>query len=333
VIQAEACDMQDGFVIMNQGTGGTAPYSYNIGNGYQPNNPNFINLEAGNYTVMIRDFNNCVSSIPVTVPFLPAPTLAVPSKTNETCGLVNGSFTASVTMGGTPVFQYSITSGSSQTNPTFSSLPAGNFVVTVTDANGCTDTESVNLINIPGPSQLNVVNVTPEYCGQENGTVTVSPVGGTQPYSYNIGFGQESAPNFANLPAGSYTATVTDLNNCLAFANVVVPASNGATLSVASSSNANCGQASGWVTISATNGGTPYLYNIGNGNQSSSSFFNLLAGSYTVSVTDANNCITTLPFTINDIGGPSPSINSLTISNGFGHRWRKSIYVQHREWK
>lgn len=310
LIDPETCDMLNGFVIMNQGSGGTGPYSYNIGNGNQNNNPNFINLAAGDYDLTITDATGCTSIAPVTIPFVTGPTLTIPTVVNETCAIENGSFTAVSTMG-TPLYSYNI-GGASQNSPTFSGLPSGTYALTVTDDNGCTDTESVTLENIPGPSALTVVSVSPDFCGQSTGMVMVTPTGGSEPYLYDIGFGDDNSSTFANLDGGTYTVTVTDLNQCTAVANVFIPSEDGATLSVASSTDANCGQASGSVTISAINGSSPYAFDIGNGPQNSSTFSGLLADSYTVSVTDNNNCITTLPFTINDIGGPTPSVSSLT---------------------
>jgi hypothetical protein len=308
----ETCDEQNGFVVMNQGSGGVGPYAYNIGNGNQPNNPNFINLAGGDYTITITDATGCSNTAPITVPYTVPPVVGIQTIEDETCSSANGGFVVN-TENGSPLYTYSIGgSGNGNTNPSFSGLPAGTYEVTVTDGDGCTDTESVTLVNVPGPTALTVVDVTPDYCGQSNGTFTVAPVGGTSPYVFDMGFGEEDSDFFANILGDIYTVTVTDANQCTAEVNVTVPTENGADLSIASSTDANCGQASGSVTISATAGALPYLYNIGNGNQTQNTFGSLLGGAYEVSVTDGNNCITILPFTINDIGGPTPSISTLT---------------------
>jgi len=310
IIEPETCEAANGFVVMNQGSGGVGPYAYNIGNGNQPNNPNFIDLASGDYTVTITDATGCTNTAPVTIPATLPPVVVIETIIDETCGISNGGFVVN-TENGTPLYMYSI-GGSPQTNTSFSGLPAGTYEVTVTDGDGCVDTEVVTFVNIPGPSELTVVTVTPDFCAQSNGTFSVAPVGGTGPYLFDMGFGEEDSNFFANVSGGTYAVTVTDANQCTAEVNVNVPSENGADLSVASSTDANCGQASGSVTISATNGASPYLYNIGNGDQSQNTFGSLAGGAYEVSVTDGNNCITVLPFTINDIGGPTPSISTLT---------------------
>ncbi|MFK7809185.1 MAG: cohesin domain-containing protein, partial [Saprospiraceae bacterium] len=309
-VLAESCDMANGFVIMNQATGGTGPYSYNLENGNQPNNPNFVNLSAGDYTLTVTDNTGCTNIAPVNVPFVEGPTLFIESTTNESCSESNGSVTLGTTTG-TPIFSYNI-GGSNQTNPTFSGIPAGTYEAMVTDDNGCTDSEFVTFINIEGPTDLQVTNVSPDFCGQSNGTVTVEPLGGNSPYTYDIGFGEENDNFFANLSAGSYSITATDFNLCTVTVSVEIPTGDGPDLSVSSSTDANCGFATGSATIEATDGTPPFVFNIGEGDQTSSTFSNLEGGAYEVTVTDNNNCTSTLPFSINDLGSPIGSIGSLT---------------------
>lgn len=223
--------------------------------------------------------------------------VAISNQTNVAC--FNGT-TGSVTVagsGGTTGYQYKIGNGALQNSGTFSSLAAGNYTITVQDANGCTSTVPVT---ITGPSAAltgSITNQTQTGCGTSTGSVTVAGAGGTTGYQYKIGNGPlQGSGTFSGLAAGSYTITIQDASNCTTTVPVTITSPSGLTLSNTNQTNVLCfGASTGSVTVAGANGTPNYQYKIGNGPlQGSGIFTGLAAGSYVITVQDGANCTTTL---------------------------------------
>ncbi len=294
--------LSDGSATVNV-IGGTAPYTYLWSDGQTTATAS--NLVAGTYTVLVTDNNNCSfdmnasNSIVITEPVvLDASTISV-STTNVSCnGLSDGSATVTVT-GGTASYTYLWSDG--QTTATASNLVAGTYTVLVTDANNCSfDMNASNSIVITEPIVLNAgtisVSTTNVSCnGGNDGSATVNVSGGTAPYTYLWSDGQTTA-TASNLVAGTYTVLVTDANNCsfnMSASNSIVITEpvilDASTISI-SSTNVSCnGGNDGSATVTVTGGTAPYTYLWSDG-QTTATASNLAAGTYTVLVTDANNC-------------------------------------------
>ncbi|NDB35715.1 MAG: hypothetical protein EB023_10360, partial [Flavobacteriia bacterium] len=264
--------------------GGTAPYSYVWNTGVI--GATITNLNPGNYTVTASDANGCTSNANVTIT---EPTLLLANATgnNITCNGLNNGSAAVVASGGTAPYTYQWSTGSTATSIT--NLALGNYIVTVTDSNGCIATDNVTVTE---PTILLAVasgnNVTCN--GFNNGSGSVAPTGGTAPYGYVWNTGGIN-DTITNLAPGSYNVTVTDANGCITSANTTItePAILTAT---ASSTNVTCnGINNGTASVSQTGGTAPYTYLWSNGGMAST-ISNLAPGSYTVTVTDANGCAT-----------------------------------------
>jgi hypothetical protein len=179
--------------------GGTTPYSYSWSSGGTSATEN--NLAAGNYSVTVTDGNGCTSVATVTI----AEPFQLTSSTVPVDVLCNGGNSGSATVtagGGIAPYSYSWTSGG--TSATENNLAAGNYSVTVTDANGCTSLASVTIAE---PSLL-TSSATPSdaLCnGGSTGSATVVAGGGIAPYSYSWSSGGTAATE-NNLAAGNYSS-------------------------------------------------------------------------------------------------------------------------------
>lgn len=263
-------------------SGGTAPYTYIWSNG--GNTATVANLPAGNYTVTITDSRGCTGTATATVTQLAAPVVSI-AKTDATCfGANDGTATATVSGGVAP---YTYAWGGGLTGQTVSVLLAGNYIVTVTDANSCTST--ANFV-INQPTQIiigsSVVDAT---CGNADGSINTTVSGGTPTYTY-LWSGGQIAADLLNLASGAYNLTVSDQNGC--FADTVLFVSNigGPSVNLSVSNNNCSGQSNGSIIANVTGGAIPYTFDWSIG-ASSATVTNLAAGSYTVTVTDANGCV------------------------------------------
>jgi len=294
-------------------SGGATPYTYS----WAPSGgtgANATGLCAGSYTLTVTDANGCTATATVTIT-QPTQLTATGAQTNILC---NGQCTGSATVtpsGGTPPYTYAW-APSGGTGASTSGRCAGTYTATVTDANGCTVTQTFNITQPPAltvtPSQTNIL------CnGQCTGSATVTPGGGTAPYSYNWAPSGGTSSSAGSLCAGSYTATVTDANGCVITQtfNITQPS---AITGTTSSTNSTCGNANGTATVTP-GGGTPiYTYLWSPGGQTTQTATGLLAGPYTVLVTDANGCTATFSVTVNNAGSPTATIPTFTNVTCFG---------------
>ncbi len=299
------------------GTGGTVHTDNNI------TTPSTASgLTAGTYTVSVTDNSGCISTQTVTIT-QPASATSVSTSaiTNATCGSSNGAATIAAS-GGTTGYTYNwLPSGG--TAPTASSLAAGTYTVTVTDANGCTATIPVIINNTGGPT-VTLASQTNVNCnGSTTGSATVNATGGSGTYTYSWSGGAGTAATANNLAAGTYTVTVSD-GSCPNSTIVTITQPNAISGSV-NTTPTTCGNTTGTASVTAT-GGTGALSYVWNSGNTSASISNLAAGAYSVVITDAAGCTHTASGIVSSIGGPTANAGSdviiiagdNTILNGTG---------------
>jgi PKD repeat protein len=332
-------------------TGGTGALSYLLvelpGNVTGAASGVFTGLPANTYTVRVRDLNNCeVITVPVTVsqPLAITATSAITSNYNGSHISCNGASDGRITVtagGGTGLLTYVLNeipaNVSGLNTGIFTGLPAGPYTVTVTDKNSC------SVVTVPvtivAPAAVSVVaSVTSNYNGSEvscngasDGIITAVGAGGTGALSYSLvqmpgNLTGTASGVFTGVPAGTYTVRITDVNNCTTLsANVVVdnPPALTATGSVTSNYNGShvtCnGAADGVITITS-GGGTGARVHVLDQNPANVTgaatgiFTGLTAGTYTVTVTDANGCTKTTPnITVNN--PPAVTATAAVTSN------------------
>lgn len=287
-----ACGQSNGSIILNV-TGGTGILQYSIDSGLTFQlSPNFNNLFAGTYFVMVKDAHNCKALKTISVNNLLAPSINSVTLTHNKCfndelGIINLN-----AGGGTGALGYSINSGSLTYTPMWDSLPAGNYQIVVTDQNGCIDD---SLVTINQPQQIIAqTQTTTANCNQNNGSILINAQGGTGVLNYSLDSISFVVVNsFNNLGAGNYTVYVRDVNSCAVAFPVSVSNINGPVISGILKTDLDCnGDVDGTILINANGGSGALQFSINNGStfSASGSFTNLIAGNYQIVVADTAGC-------------------------------------------
>ncbi|WP_310556177.1 T9SS type A sorting domain-containing protein, partial [Flavobacterium sp.] len=285
-----ACNGGSNGAINLTPSGGTSPYTFNWGGGITTEDR--TGLAAGTYSVTITDVNGCprtVGGITVT-----QPTTAVNGTTvvnNVSCnGGSNGAINLTPT-GGTGPYTYVWAGGVTTEDRT--GLVAGTYSVTITDSNGCTGTVSGISVTQPTTALSGTATITDVTCnGGNNGAINLTPAGGTAPYTYSW-IGGITTEDRTGLVSGNYFVTITDANGCPRGLNFFVPQPTtlGGTLN---RTNATCfGGNNGTLNLTPSGGTAPYTYLWADG-VTTEDRTNLIAGNYSVVVTDLNGCTVTL---------------------------------------
>ena len=288
-------------------SGGTTPYAVTWSNGI--NGLTNSNLCAGSYTVEVIDANGCFVSINVILTE-PAAITSSPSVLNAFCGLCTGRIRMDATAGGDGgPYTYNWSGGTQFPGSPNTSrfLCPGVYTVTITDGSGCSQIFTEIISQFGGPNAYTMATTDPTCNNGTNGSMTITPTGGTPPYTYAWSTGGSNATE-TGMPAGIHFVTVTDDNGCQLVATDTL--NNPGEIQINPVlSDVNCsGACDGAITLNPTGGSAPYTYawsNSGTGNAIS----NLCAGSYLVTTTDANNCISEDTLVIG-----APSSISLSIS-------------------
>jgi len=290
---------------------GTAPFTYNWSTG--ATTPSIV-APPGNYTVTMTDVNNCVSP-PITGTI---GTQALPNQANAGPDVVGcvGSFP--ITLGGNVVNATggAWTGGSGTFSgawpsisytPTAAEITSGSVSLTLTttgNTNCPPDSDQLVLL-IPNSFQNVSTTSTPASCnGGANGTASV--LGGQPGFTYQWStVPAQTTATASGLSASTYGVIITDSFNCSTSLSASVMQPPALAVSIIAASDETCaGFADGTITASASGGTPPYTYSWSNG--ANGALITAGAGSYTVSVTDANNCgpISTMA-TINALAQPN----------------------------
>ncbi|MBX2870805.1 MAG: T9SS type A sorting domain-containing protein [Saprospiraceae bacterium] len=290
-----ACGQDDG-EIQAVVSGGNPGYSY-AWSGSGQTGAEITGLAPGSYTVTVTDQNGCEVIESATIGEIAPPTITVESTSDATCGDSNGEATVSAS-GGTPPYDYAWSVPNPNT-ASVSNLPEGTHFVTVTDDRGCQTIEEIVINNIPGPASLGF-DVTNSICAQGNGSITVSVNGGTAPFDYNWSNNNPNSATASGLSSGTYSVTVTDANGCTIVDQATVDFIESPTIAVEDTQNSLCEDGNGSITVTASGGTPPYNYNWSDGiGAAGATVSNLDVGTYSITVTDANNCTDVTSATIN----------------------------------
>ncbi len=289
----ETCDGScDGNVSVNaSGGNGSHTYLWNTGDDFVV----VYNACAGLYTVTVTDEDGCSAVGSIELELSPEGIWLMTSGTDATCASSNdGTAHVSVMTGEAP---YTIVWSDGQTGEDITGLSAGTYSVTVTDANGCSNTDEVTIEE--GTSNIELqLNASYETCdGSCDGNVSVNASGGTGNYTYLWNTGDDFVV-VDDACAGVYTITVTDDAGCSATGSIELELSPEGIWLMTSSTDATCASSNdGTAHVSVMTGEAPYTIVWSDG-QTGEDIIGLSAGTYTVTVTDANGCSNTDEVTI-----------------------------------
>ncbi len=325
-------------------TGGTTPYEYD----WTPNVTTTgaaMGLAGGTYTVIVTDNNGCSVTLTATLDDTPAIAISLDGD-DVTCNGAADADIRNTTTGGLAPYTYAWSNG--ETTQDLSNVGPGTYEVTVTDANGCTEVQSITLAE---PNALMAtIDVIQPVCGEDGGTLTANISGGTPPYDFNWGpVGQANVQTLTNQPDGNYELNVTDAGGCVFQATATVVDVPEMELTV-SKTDASCpGEMDGTATVVVTGGEAPYALTWNDpANQTDFTASNLAAGSYSITVIDNRGCertetvlvenLSTGPIVTSDVdeldcfGGTEANIR-LTVTGGlapYTFMWDDFVTTQDR---
>ena len=282
----------NGHAVVNP-VGGVLPYTYSWSNGTSTvsaiQSPN--TLSAGSYTVTVLD--NCGASHTSTAIITQPNDMrdSVATQTNISCAGGKGGCVNIGAKGGTYPYQYLWSNGATTVN--LSGLSVGTYSVVITDHNGCTNTVSGISITQPAPIRDSVVSVSYPLCNGQQGSATVGIQGGTSPYLYSWSPNVSTGATANNMSAATYTVTMKDAHRCSAQLVIAMtqPMAIRDTIVKALTVHVACKSGStGSATVGINYGVSPYTYNWTPNVSSSATASGLSAGTYSVTVQDANGC-------------------------------------------
>jgi gliding motility-associated-like protein len=321
--------VKDGAIALTV-AGGTAPYTYSW-TGPSPFvaiTKDIAALAAGDYLVTVTDSKNCAqTSGPLTVTQPLAISVGTPVVTNTGCGTTVGAINITPTNGTAPyMFTWAGPNGYTNTNQNITGLAAGSYTVTIKDVNNCSTTSTPIVVSSSGLT----LNVTPtvkniDCNGNNNGTISLVVTGGSGNFTYAwtgpSGFPAATTKDISALKAGSYTVAITDANNPTCSFNppaYTITEPSAITVSTPQITNITCkGAATGIVSIIVGGGAPQYFYDWKGPNFTATNtpaISGLIAGTYNVTITDANGCKKTASATVTE-PATGISFGSPTITN------------------
>ena len=276
-------------------SGGTGSYAYEWSNGSTTQDNE--NIAAGTYKVIVSDANGCRDSLEVTLTGADPVEITRDSVQNVTCnGGMDGAGYISVS-GGDGNFAYSWSDGSEQQDLT--GVAAGTYKVIVTDGNGCQDSTEVTITQ-PDPILIAQDSVHQVSCsGNLDGDIYISVSGGTGSYAYEWSNGSTTQDN-ENIAAGTYKVIVSDANGCRDSLEVTLTGADPVEITRDSVQNVTCNGGEDGAIYITTEGGEGLLTHEWSNGSIFPDITNLPAGNYTITVTDRNECQSTMSFEINE---------------------------------
>ena len=302
------CGQASGKIIVT-GQTGVQPFTYQWNDG--STGSTLSGLTAGTYSVKVTDATGCFTIKEQSIGQIdPVGLGAFTIDTIPTCLNTDGVLTMTIT-GGTGPYYYSASTGaidvSYSQSFTLNGIPAGSYNFSVTDAALCKFTTGVDVATENGISDI-ILEVNPSFCCNADGSILVTALGGTSPFTYTLIYPDSStfsitsnaaSYTFSELSGGTYTVILEDSSGCYFLSESAILSQNSFTIT-ASTTGTRCAANNATIVVEKSVGGTsPFDYsldgiqNVIDTTASAVTFSNVSAGQHTISVTDASGCTQT----------------------------------------
>ena len=283
-----SCNLSADGSIETKTSGGVSPYQYNWDNGNSTSN--ISGLSAGVYNLNVIDKNGCTNDLKVDITEPTALNLTYTFVNNDCYGQKNGAIDITLT-GGISPYNYNWSNG--QFSEDITNISAGTYNLNYSDVNNCMGSVSVTLID-PQVMSQQIMKQDVLCNGGNEGQIIVDVEGGTSPYSYNWSNGSTSS-TIDSLKYGFYSLSVSDAKGCELTDTIEILQPELLNLDLnslvlANGDNISFNQGNdGSIDLTVTGGEKPYQYSWSNF-QTTEDINNLIAGTYSVVVTDKNGC-------------------------------------------
>jgi gliding motility-associated-like protein len=306
-------------------TGETPLYTFLWSNGSTDKNQ--FSLSPENYTVTVTDSQGCSNTYHHWITEHDPFDLSCNITPIQPCYNIDNGIVCMIVHGEVPPYTYSW-SVAGNTDACITGLGSGNYVVTVTDDNGCWNINSC-IVDEPGPVQVNAA-IQNNFCnsldGPPSGSIMLTVVGGVSPYTFTCtdSYGTDWPYPFVNLPSGYYCITINECDTTICYpVNEPLPLS----VSLNSYNDENCFYScDGNINITITGGTPPYFNNNWTCSgtcfcpfpPNAESLVGIGGGTYTLDVHDANFC-------------PYPGFTPVTLSQTINHPPELTVFSTHTD--
>jgi gliding motility-associated-like protein len=308
--------------IWSNGNGTFSPSNESLNAQYTPT---ASEIASGSVTLILTTTNNAgcppdADTIEITIP--PYFSGVQMNSQNITCAGQCDGFATAIPAGGQSPYTYVWEQNGApigQNIQTATGLCPGSYDVTVTDAAGCTQTNSITITE-PNSLFLDASTIDATCFGVCDGAINIeTSTGGTTPYNYSLNGGvPQTALNFNNLCAGTYNVVLMDANNCMTAVTKTVNQPTELILNIIDNTPVTCDDANGTVTVDATGGIPAYQFSLGGQVQTSTTFQGLTANNYTIVVIDDNACEAQANVIIDSVTTPTAFVDTQNDLTCFG---------------
>ena len=306
------------------GIGGQPPYTFNWSDGSSGANPTVSPTETTIYTVTITDENGCTNvSAPLTIVVNPRPEVSADANRSTICE-GDSTLIFAIATGGTEPYSYEWDNGlGNASSHIVTPTATTTYNVTVTDANGCTNTASVTVTVTPGLDvSISTDAVNNQVCEGNAATLTANVGNGVAPFSYNWDndLPAEATVTVMPLLTTTYSVTVTDAVGCIGEATITITVNPNPEVSIATDRDTICAGENANLSATGLGGQPPYTFNWSDGSSGNNPTVSPTETTiYTVTITDENGCTNVsapLTIVVNPRPEVSADVNRSTICEG-----------------